>query len=574
MKRLGNSEVAEIFLEIADILEIKEENPFKIRAYRKAARAIQDLPEDLADLYQRNELRSIDGIGEAIEKKIGELFETGKLKYYKELKKEIPKGLVLLLSISEIGPKTAKLIYDKLKISTLKELEKAAKSHKLRNLFRMGAKTEENILRGIELYKRGKKRMLLGEAYPLAQSIIESLKELSPVKRISPAGSLRRMKETIRDIDILVTSNHPEQVMDVFTSLPQVREVFAHGETKSSVLMEGGFQVDIRVVAHSSFGAALQYFTGSKPHNIKLRELAIKRGLKINEYGVFKVKGERKIAGEDEEGVYGTLGLSLIPPELREDRGEIKLSQEKRLPGLLRGSQLKGDFHIHSNYSDGSHSIAELVKEAKRRGYKYIAICDHSKSLRVGRGLSEEKLLKQIKEIKKINKELRNFVVLPGIEVDIKGNGSLDYSDELLKRLDFVVAAIHSGFKGDAETITGRIVKAMRNRYVHAIAHPTGRLINTREPYQVNMEEVIREAAKTGTFLELNAFPERLDLNDIYLKRAKELGALIVIGTDAHSCHHLSWMEYGIATARRGWLEKKDVLNTLSTSALLKKLKR
>ena len=570
---MGNSEIALIFSHIADILEIKGENPFRARAYQKVVRVLESLPEEVEKMYQRGELKNIPGVGEGIARKIEELLITGKLQYYEELKESVPSGLVEILNISEVGPKTASLLYKELGIKSVKDLEKAVRKHRIKDLPGMGEKTEENIRRGIELLKRKKGRMLLGKAYPLAQSIIGSLKKLSEVDRISPAGSLRRMKETIGDIDILVTSKKSAKVMEVFLSLPQVTEALASGETKSSVIMEEGLQVDVRVVKPDSFGAALQYFTGSKLHNIKLRELANKRGLKINEYGVFRIKGGKKVAGEEEEDVYATLDLPYIPPELREERGEIEAGQEGKLPELVELKNIKGDLHVHSKWSDGSQTILEMAEAAREAGYQYIAICDHSKSLGVAGGLSEKDLKRQIAEIKKVNEKLRPFRVLAGSEVDIRSDGRLDFKDDILKQLDIVIASIHTGFKQDREMITNRIIKAMNNKFVHVLAHPTGRLLHEREPYQVDIEAIIKEARRTGTFLELNAFPQRLDLNDVHCRRAKEEGVTISLGTDAHHKMQLEAMHYGVATARRGWLEDKDILNTLPLKDLLKKLK-
>ncbi|MCD5390676.1 DNA polymerase/3'-5' exonuclease PolX [candidate division NPL-UPA2 bacterium] len=571
---MRNSEIASIFSHIADILEIKGENPFRVRAYQKVVRVLESLTEEVEEIYKAGELKNISGVGEGIAKKIEEVLTTGKLQYYEDLKESVPSGLVELLNISEVGPKTASLLYKELGINSVKDLEKAVKGHRIKDLPGMGEKTEENIRRGIELLKRKKGRMLLGKAYPLARSIIDSLKRLSEVNRISPAGSLRRMKETIGDIDILVTSRKPAKVMQVFLDLPQVTEVLASGETKSSIIMKGGLQVDVRVVKPDSFGAALQYFTGSKPHNIKLRELANKRGLKINEYGVFKINGGKKVAGTEEKDVYVVLDLPYIPPELREDRGEIEAGQEGSLPELVELKSIKGDLHVHSKWSDGSDTIMELAEAARKLKYQYIAICDHSKSLGVAGGLSEEDLKRQIAEVRKVNEKLNGFRVLAGSEVDIRSDGRLDFEDDILKELDIVIASIHTGFKQDRKTMTNRIIRAMNNKFVHVLAHPTGRLLHEREPYQVDMEAIIEEAKRTGTFLELNAFPDRLDLNDVHCRRAKEEGVMVTLGTDAHHKTQLEAMYYGVATARRAWLEDKDVLNTLSLKDLLKKLKR
>jgi DNA polymerase (family 10) len=437
----------------------------------------------------------------------------------------------------------------------------------------MGEKSETNILRGIELYKRRKERVLLGTALPLAEEIVRSLRQLKETDKINFAGSLRRKKETIGDIDILVTSQNPEKIMKTFVSLPQVREILAEGPTKSSVITRDDIHVDVRVVEPISFGAALQYFTGSKAHNIKLRELAVKRGLKINEYGVFDSKTGKRITGEEEEEVYRILELPFISPELREDRGEIEAAQENELPRLIEYPQIKGDLHLHTKWSDGAHTIRQMAEEARKRGYKYIAITDHSQSLKFAGGLTEERLREEIEEIRRLNQELDDFTVLTGIEVDIKSDGSLDFSDKILSKLDVVIAAIHSGFKQESKIITERLVRAMQNRFVSIIAHPTGRLIGYRESYQVDIDKIMNMAAKTGTVLEINAYPERLDLNDVYCRMAKDKGVQLAIETDAHSIDGLEFMNLGVDVARRGWLEEKDIINTLPMDKLLKRLK-
>ncbi len=570
---MKNIELSRIFAQIAEILKIKEENPFKIRAYEKVALILENLPVDIETIYRQGGLNNIPGVGESIAQKIEEYLTTGKISYYEELKASVPAGVIELLDIPEVGPKTAKLLYEQLNIDSLEKLEEVVRQQRVRNLPGMGEKSENNILRGIELYKRQKERFLLGRALPLAEEIIGSLSKLKEVDKINYAGSLRRKKETIGDIDILVTSQKPERIMQTFVSLPQVREVLAEGPTKSSVLTREDIHVDVRVVEPRSFGAALQYFTGSKAHNIKLRELAVRRGLKINEYGVFETKTGERIAGEEEEEVYRILDLSFIPPELREDRGEIEAAQQNRLPQLVESSQIKGDLHLHTKWSDGAHTIRQMAEEAKKKGYDYLAITDHSQSLKFAGGLTEERLKEQIEEVKKLDQELEGITLLAGIEVDIKSDGSLDFSDEILSRLDIVIAAIHSGFKQESKVLTERIVKAMQNKFVHIIAHPTGRLLGYREPYQLDMERIIEVAADTRTILELNAQPERLDLSDVYCRRAKEQGVQLSIGTDAHSREGLAVMELGVATARRGWLEEKDVVNTLPLAKLIERLK-
>jgi len=570
---LKNIELSRIFEQIAKILKIKEENPFKIRAYEKITLVLENLPIDIETIYHQGGLNNIPGVGTGIAKKIEEFLTTGKLEYYEKLKETIPSGVIELLDISEVGPKTAKLLYEELGVDNIEKLEKAVKEHRIKDLPGMGEKSETNILRGIELYKRRKERFLLGRALPLAEEMVESLSQLKETDKISFAGSLRRKKETIGDIDILITSQNPEKIMRTFTSLPQVREILAEGPTKSSIITKDDLHIDVRVVEPISFGAALQYFTGSKAHNIKLRELALKRGLKINEYGVFEVESGNRIAGEKEEEVYQALNLPFIPPELREDRGEIEAAQEKKLPQLIEYSQIRGDLHLHTKWSDGAHTIRQMAEAAKKRGYKYIAITDHSQSLKIAGGLTEKRLREQMEEIQKLNQELKDFTILSGIEVDIKSDGSLDFSDEMLSKLDVVIAAIHSGFKQESKIITERIIKAMQNRLVNILAHPTGRLIGFRESYQVDMNEMIKVAAETGTILEINAYPERLDLNDVYCRMAKDKGVQLAIETDAHSIDGLEFMNLGVDVARRGWLEEKDIVNTLPLNELLKRLK-
>lgn len=570
---MRNKEIVQIFSRIADILEVNNENPFRVRAYRNAARIVEGLPEEVEKIEQRGEVGEISGIGTGIAAKISELIRTGYLSYYEELKANISEDLLRMLDIPGIGPKTVALIKQKLSIESIEQLEKASREGILRDLPGMGEKTEKNILSGIELLKHYQGRILLGKAYPISQSIITFLNKTSPVKRISVAGSLRRMQETIGDIDILVASDESQQVMKAFTGMLSVTNVLTIGETKSSVYIEGDIQVDLRVVAEESFGAALQYFTGSKSHNIKLRELARKRGLKINEYGVFKTTGE-KVAGEEESDVYDALDLPCIAPELREGLGEIEAARQGRgLPKLITYEKVRGDLHVHSNWSDGANSILELATAARRLGYEYLAICDHSKSLGIAGGLSEERLRKQIKEIRELNKSFNNFQILCGTEVDIDSDGELDFSDDLLAELDIVIAAIHTGFKQEGSKITDRIVSAMENKLVNIIAHPTGRLLGEREEYELDMEKLIREAKRTGTALELNAFPRRLDLSDVHCRMAGSAGVSIALGTDAHNVAQLEVMQYGVATARRGWLKEENVINTFPLNKLLNRLK-
>jgi len=571
---IKNVEIARVFANIAKILSIKEENKFKIRAYEQVAATIENLPMEVETIYRAGKLKEIPGVGEAIAKKIGELIETGKLEYYENLKQTIPSGVLELLNVPEVGPRKAKLFYEKLGIDSITKLEEAALRHQLQNLPGMGKKAEENILRGIELYKKREERKLLGVALPIAEEIVDQLKSLREVNQISIAGSLRRRKETIGDIDILITSEKPEIVMNRFINLPQVKEVLAEGLTKSAILTHQDIHADLRVVAPDSFGAALQYFTGSKAHNIRLREMAVKEGLKINEYGVFRVNDDQKIAGKEEQEIYNILGLPMIMPELREDRGEFEAALNHQLPRLVNLEDINGDFHVHTRDSDGFNTMEEIIGKAREKGYQYIAITDHSQSLHIAGGLDEQRVLEQIRRIDEINQNISDFQILKGIEVDIKSDGTLDLSDSILQKLDLVIAAIHSGFKQEKEQLMERLTKAMRNPFVNIIAHPTGRVIGYREAYDVDIQEIIRLAAQTNTALEINASPERMDLNDIYVKSAKEQGVLLAIGSDAHQIHALDYMTYGIAIARRGWLEKGNLLNTLFLDDLKARLKK
>ena len=570
---MRNAEIAKVFYNMADLLEIKGDNPFKVRAYQKAAQNIESLTEELSEIARRGELEKIPGIGKDLAQKIMEMLQTKKLGAFEELGREIPEGLLELVAIPGLGPKKAKLLYDKMSIQNMEELEKAARADRLKDLPGFGAKTEENILAGIELVRRGRERMLLGRAFPLAQGIMAELDAMPEVHQISEAGSLRRRRETVRDIDILITSSDPGKVMDAFASLPQVREVLAKGGTKASVLTSEGMQVDLRVVEPDTYGAALAYFTGSKAHNIRLREMANRMGLKISEYGVFRDRDQVRVAGRTEEEIYRILGLPYIPPELREDRGEIEAALEGRLPQLVDLGDIRGDLHCHSRWSDGAHSIREVAEGARKKGYSYMALTDHSQSLGIARGLSPELVEKQLQEIAQVNLELKGFTILPGTEVDILKDGSLDLPDEILSRLSVVVASVHSSFKQNREVITARIIKAMRNPYITILGHPTGRLLGEREAYDVDLEKVIKAARDTGTFLEVNAYPQRLDLDDIHCKRAKELGVTMAIGTDSHTISQLEQMPFGVAVARRGWLERKDLLNTLSPDDLHERLK-
>ncbi|MDI6855259.1 MAG: DNA polymerase/3'-5' exonuclease PolX [Candidatus Thermoplasmatota archaeon] len=567
---MRNTELAKVFYEIATILEMQDV-PFKPRAYTKAAQTIESWNVELGQIYKESGVKGlmeIPGVGDAIAKKIAELLETGKLKYLEGLKKNVPKGLMEMVSIEFLGPKTAYKLYKELGITNIEELKKAAQEHKIRELKGLGDKVEERILKGIEKLKEAKGRMLLGRAYPIATEIIERLKAGGGIEKIEPAGSLRRMKETIGDIDILVVSAEPEKVMKNFVTLPMVKEVIAHGKTKSSVILTEDVHADLRVVPRESFGSALQYFTGSKDHNIKLRKIAIDKGLKISEYGVFDKRTNKRIAGATEEELYKMLGMPWIQPELREDRGEVEAALANKLPKLIEQKDIKGDFHVHTKWSDGANTIEEMVEAARKKGYSFIVITDHSATLKVARGLTGEALVEQGKEIKELSKRYPNFHIFSGIEVEIKKNGELDFDDSVLKKLDIVAAAVHSNFKMGEKEMTERIATAMRNENVDIISHLTGSIIGKRDPYQVNVEKIIDTAVNTKTYLEINSQPDRLDLRDVHVKLAKEKGCKICLGTDAHNVSHLDFMKYGVATARRGWLTKKDVLNTLSVKEI------
>ena len=571
---MTNQEIAKIFYEIAEYLEM-EGVPFKPYAYERAAITLETLEEDIKEIYKEGGIKALEeipGIGKSIAQKIEEYLKTGKIKYYQEFKKKIPVNLSEISAVEGVGPKKAKVLYQKLGIKNLKDLEKAAKEHKIAPLFGFGEKTEKNILEGIKFLKRSKGRFLLGEIMPVVKEIEERLRTLKEVKRIDVAGSVRRRKETIGDVDFLVISNNPKKVMDFFVNLPGVIKIWGKGPTRSSIRVKNGFDIDLRVVPSKSYGSALQYFTGSKEHNIITRKIAIDKGLKLNEYGVFK--GKKMIAGSSEEEVYKAIGLSWIPPELRENQGEIEAALKGKLPKIIEYSDIKGDLHCHSNWNGGANSIEEMANTAYEMGYEYIGISDHTKFLKIEHGLNERQLAQQRKEIDKLNKKFRvsrfKFQILQGAETNILNDGSIDIKDEALKKLDYVIAGIHSSFKMPKEKMTERIIKAMRNPNVDIISHPTGRILKRRDEYQIDFDKILRVAKETGTILEINSFPERLDLNDKNIRKAKELGVKMIINTDSHHKDQLRFIEYGIAQARRGWAEKEDIINTQPLEKLLK----
>jgi DNA polymerase (family 10) len=556
-----NTEIAEIFEHISDMLNVLGENPFKVRAYRNAAENILELGEDIEDIAARGELTEIPGVGKDLAEKINAYIKTGKIKEYDKLKEKVPLDLIDLLHIQGLGPKTLALLFKELNVRNLAGLEKALGGEEILKFKGMGKKKIDDIKRGIEIFKESKERTLLGAAMPLAEEVVSEIAKIPGTEGTIIAGSLRRMRETIGDMDILTIADKTEPVVDAFTGMKIVKDVLASGGTKGSVILKGGMQADLRVVGPESYGAALMYFTGSKSHNVKLRTLAVKKGLKLNEYGLYK--GEKRVAGETEKEMYKTLGLPFIPPELREDRGEIEAAIEGKLPDLIELGDIRGDLHTHTKWSDGRATIEEMAESALELGYEYIAISDHSPSQTIANGLSIERLRAKQKELESVAKRFKNIKILMGTEVDIKSDGTLDYPDNVLKELDVVIAAVHSGFKMEREAMTNRIIRAVKNPYVHAIAHPTGRLIGERDPYDVDIDKVIEAALEYGKALEVNGSYWRLDMNDLHAKKAIDAGVKVIISTDAHSTDQLKFMRYGVGTARRGWVKKKDVLNAL-----------
>ncbi len=577
---MENSEIAKVFEEISGLLELTGGDKFRIRSYRNAAVVVEGLPESLHALYEKGteHLLGIPGIGESLRSKIIELLTTGRCAYHDELLKEMPAGMLDILKVSGVGPKRAALIHKELGVSSVEELEKAAEGGKLRELTGMGETSEEKILKAVRDLKARSGKFKISLAMKYAALFTDYIGKVPGVTDVVPAGSLRRWKEEIGDIDILATCKDASKVMERFVAHPEVKEVLAMGDTKSTVVLKAGLQVDLRVLEKKSFGAALQYFTGSKAHNVALRDRAKRMGLKISEYGVFKEDGEKWVAGKKEEDVYRAVGLEWIAPELRENRGEIEAAEEGRLPETLCVEDIRGDLHSHTSESDGGFTLEEMVEAAVNRGYEYLAVTDHSKAVGIAHGLDEKRALAQIKAIDALNERLKKakkkFTVLKGTEVDIRADGTLDHPEGLLKRLDCVVASVHSSFGMPVDEMTRRVLKAIRSGRINIIGHPTGRLIGEREPIELDMEAVMDEAKKYGVALELNSYPDRLDLNDIHLRLAKKIGVLVAISTDAHSTAHFDNITYGIHTARRGWLEKKDVLNTRPLKELLKILKR
>ena len=561
-------DVAAAFQQIADLLELQGDNPFRIRAYRRAAQNLESFGGSLESLAAAGRLQELSGIGRDLSEKITEYLASGHIAFLERLKAKASPGVLALLEVPGVGPKTAKLVSERLRIRSVAELEAAARAGRLRTLPGFQAAKEANVLKGIAILKKGRERMHLGVAWPLAQHLLAVLAKVPGVTRVSTAGSLRRMRETIGDLDLLAASVKPEPVMRALTRSRFCARVLASGMTKSSILTTEGVQVDLRVVRPESFGAALQYFTGSKEHNVRLREQAARRGLKVNEYGVFQVKSGKRLAGREEADVYKALGLPWIPPELREDQGELAAAAKKTLPRLVDAKDIRGDFHIHSTWSDGSDSLDAMANAGKSRGYEYLAMCDHSQSLKVAHGMTVARLKQQMAKIRALNSASRGFRVLMGSEVDILSDGSLDYPDAVLAQLDFVVASIHTGFTQNEAMLTRRMVRAMENPYVSLIAHPTGRLMGQREPYPLDLEAVVGAARRTGTALEINAYPKRLDLSDAAARRAREAGVMLAVSTDSHSLDQLEQMTFGLGVARRAWVEPEGLLNCLPLARL------
>jgi len=569
-----NKELSDIFHNMAVIFRYKGDDRFRALAYDKASRVIASLPEDIESFSKHDKLSDIPGIGTHTEEKIKEYFRTGKISKYEQLKKEVPLGILDMTEISGFGPQSVKKLHEELLVETKEELVKALQSGEVAKLKGFGKKKVEGMLRGLKLHKTIEERMLLWEALEAAEPLLKKLRSLQEVKKAELAGSLRRMKETIGDIDILVACDvkNRKKIVSFFTGSNMAKQVLAKGDTKASIIhKDSGKQIDLRIVNETEWGSALQYFTGSKEHNVHLRTIAKDKGYKISEYGIFTIKNDKWVAGKEEEDIYNTLGFKIMPPEMREDKGEIELAAKGKLPALVCAKDIRGDLHVHSTWSDGARTIDELARYVmKNTTYDYLVISDHSKSARIARGMNEKQVLKQLKEIEKINKQLGKDFIKKGMEVDILSDGKLDMPDEILSQLDWVTASIHSGFKGDN---TDRLVAACKNTYVSSIGHPSGRLIGTREPYSFNLKELIKAAKTTGTALEINSQPQRMDLNDEMARLARENGVKLVITTDAHDLNQFNYMKLGIAIARRAWCTTADILNTKPWNEL-KKLNR
>lgn len=570
---IHNPEIAALLTRLADLLEIEGDNPFRIRAYRTAAHLISDMPQSLADMVaEGKDLTELPGIGEAMAEKIHIMVKTGHLPQLEKLEKKLPGTLTELLMIEGLGPKRVKTLYHKLHIKNANDLKKAVEQGKVSRLTGFGKKTEALILMGLKRLQGDGRRILLTNAEKIAVTLLAYVKKIPGVKKAEIAGSYRRRQETVGDLDILAVATDGIKVIDHFVHFDEVARIVAQGDTKATVYLHAGIQVDLRVVPEKSYGAALHYFTGSKAHNIRLRQMALKKKLKVNEYGIFK--GKKQIAGATEKEFYAKFNFLYIEPELRENRGEIEAAARHKLPKLITLQDIHGDLHSHTTATDGRDTLEAMVKAAQQRGYEYLAITDHSKHLTVAHGLDKKRLAQQIKAIDRLNEKLKNFTILKSIEVDILEDGRLDLSNDILKELDLVVCSVHYKFDLSEKKQTERILRAMDNPYFNILAHPTGRLIGRRDPYEIDFEQIMQAAKERGCILEINAQPERMDLNDLHCKMAKEAGVKLVISTDAHSINHFANMQYGIDIARRGWLEKKDVINAHSLLDLKKLLKR
>jgi len=571
-----NEAIANVLDEIGDLIELKGENVFRAVTYRQVARTIRDLREPVAALLEQGRLGEIPKTGPSVTEAITQLIQTGESKRHTELKAAVPDGLITLLRVPGVGPATARTIHKELGIASIEDLEEAAKSGRLRQLPKIQAKTEENILKSIAALKQRTGRSLIHHARAAANEMIAALRGSVELEQISICGSSRRYRDTIGDIDLLVAAANGAPIMDAFTTAPSVERVLAKGETKSSVVVARGLQIDLRVVPPDSWGAALQYFTGSKEHNVRLRGYALRKKLLLNEYGLYRVGAEargQEIASRTEEEVYAALGMDRIPPELREDHGEIDAALGHALPELLSVGDIQGDLHTHTNWTDGRDDLASMARRAKAKGYQYMAVTDHSPGLGLTFGLSPERIAARVAEVRKLNEELAPFRILVGTEVDIRANGTLDYPDEILRGFEIVSASVHSAFGQSKDVMTKRILDAIRNPYVTAFSHPTGRLLERREPYAVDLAAVITGARETGTWLEINGGPERLDLPDVWVRKATDAGATLVINSDAHAVEELDWMEFGVSVARRGWSSRAPVANALPLEAMLAKRK-
>ena len=567
--RMDNSEIAGVFYEVADILELQSV-AFKPQAYRRAAAAIERLEVPVSRVMEEGGLEDIPGVGKAIAEKIMEMVSTGRLAYLERLRAEVPPGIVEMMDVPDIGPKTALLLHSELGVASVADLKAAAEAHRIRGLKGFGERAEERILQGIRTFESKGGRTLLGEALPVAERYVEHLRDRLRTDSVSICGSLRRGRETIGDIDILVGGAEPGEATELFLSYDLVDQVLMSGDTKSSVRLRGGLQVDLRVVGADEYGAALQYFTGSKEHNVRVRRLGVELGLKVNEYGVFERDSGKRVAGPSEAGVYEALGLSPIPPELREDSGEMEASREGRLPDLVDAAEMKGDLHVHTDWSDGADSVEEIVAAAVQRGYGFVAITDHSQSLTIANGLSPARLREQVDVVRRVEEKHDGVIrVLAGSEVDIKADGSLDLPHSVLADLDIVVASVHSKLRMESGEMTQRVVSAIETGGVDILGHPTGRLIGRRDPVSLDIVKVFEAAAENGVAMEINSFPDRLDLRDTHCRLAKEHGLAMAIGTDSHSVRHLDYLRLGVLTARRGWLGAEDVLNTRDVEDLV-----